>query len=79
VIHPVEWLATDRINSEKENPYFNSTIAHAEKLVGGKRSLCRLYQKDHEILFVPRHWTHQVLNIDETTIGFAIEVDNYVY
>jgi hypothetical protein len=40
--------------------------------------LCRFYQNENEILFVPRHWSHQVLNL-ETSLGFAVEVDNYVY
>ena len=40
-----------------------------------KRS-CRFEQQAGEIVFIPRHWSHQVINLAET-IGFAIEIQDY--
>ena len=37
---------------------------------------CRMVQQAGEVLFVPRHWTHEVLNLGES-VGFAVEIDDY--
>lgn len=37
---------------------------------------CSLMQRAGEVLFVPRHWTHQVLNLEESA-GLAVEIDSY--
>jgi hypothetical protein len=72
-IHPIEWYANNMVNNEKEYPYYNSSSLSSlsssatsdiasDSANSGKKSqpLCRYYQDNHQILFVPRHWTHQV-------------------
>lgn len=71
-IHPWEWIAKDMTHSS-ENPFYSNLTA-----VDRKAEPCRLVQRAGEALFAPRHWTHQVLNLEEA-IGFAVEVKNYVY
>lgn len=39
---------------------------------------CYIVQNAGEMLFVPRHWSHQVVNLQET-IGFAVEILQPVY
>jgi hypothetical protein len=46
-------------------------------VAGAATQPCTLVQNANEVLFVPRHWTHQVLNLAES-IGFAVEIDDYV-
>ena len=41
--------------------------------------LCVLTQREGELLYVPRHFSHQVLNVGRETTGFAVEIDNYVF
>lgn len=44
--------------------------------------LCRVLQRAGDVLYVPRHYTHSVLNVQEDeggSVGFAVEVMNYVY
>jgi hypothetical protein len=39
---------------------------------------CSFTQLPGEVLFLPRHWTHQVLNLAES-VGFAVEISDYLY
>mmetsp|Transcript_32282 Transcript_32282/g.46577 ORF Transcript_32282/g.46577 Transcript_32282/m.46577 type:complete len:662 (+) Transcript_32282:770-2755(+) len=43
-----------------------------------KQGPCQLLQQAGEVLFVPRHWSHQVLNLAES-VGFAVEVSDYTH
>ena len=69
-------------NRAEVYPFFDSSFPppalQQKEQTSARRSLCRLYQEADEVLFVPRHWSHQVLNL-ENTIGFAVEIDNYIY
>lgn len=64
----------DKFHS-KENPHWEEDRATEVEEGQGP---CRLVQRAGEVLFVPRHWTHQVLNLDHV-VGLAAEVKNYVY
>lgn len=37
---------------------------------------CHIDQYEGEILFIPRHWSHQVLNL-AASVGFAVEIRDY--
>ncbi len=91
-IHPLEWIATSkffhlvcsgcltaRFLSELETN--SSEYPHRVAKDGSLPSprLCQLRQKAGEVLYVPRHFSHQVLNMDKENVGFAVEVDAYVY
>ena len=83
--HP-EWPFLPDSSAEQESEY-------GAVSVGGP---CQLTQKAGELLFVPRHWSHQVytfvcrslvelifipfqvLNLAES-VGFAVEVQDYMY
>jgi hypothetical protein len=69
---PISSSSNSHSQEEEESEKKKSNTNTNNKL------LCRFYQNENEILFVPRHWSHQVLNL-ETSLGFAVEVDNYVY
>jgi len=61
-VHPLAWIHLGGVDSALY-PYRTA--------IGGRP--CDFVQEAGEVLFVPRHWTHQVLNLYET-VGFAIEV-----
>jgi hypothetical protein len=37
---------------------------------------CHIEQREREIFFVPRHWSHQVINL-VASVGFAVEIQDY--
>ncbi len=39
---------------------------------------CEIRQHAGDIVYVPRHWSHQVVNLAET-VGFAVEIEDYIY
>lgn len=67
-MHPLEFYAKglDRY----EYPY---NIVNKVK----SKDICYIDQYEGEVFYVPRHWSHQVLNKEEV-IGFAIEIENYI-
>jgi hypothetical protein len=69
--HPIEWLAAGATGAP-HYPYKDTTT-----VAGAANQPCKLVQNENEVVFVPRHWTHQVLNLAES-IGFAVEIDDYV-
>eukprot|EP01039_Chlorochromonas_danica_P009834 gene9834-10877_t len=76
-IHPWEWIAKDIVHTQ-ENPFFNSSAVNESLESEQAHEPCRIIQQAGQALFAPRHWSHQVLNLDHA-IGFAVEVRNYVY
>lgn len=38
---------------------------------------CVFVQDPGQVVYVPRHWSHQVLNLEES-IGFAVEILDYI-
>lgn len=40
------------------------------------QGVCHLDQLEGEILLLPRHWPHQVLNLADS-VGFAVEILDY--
>ena len=77
-IHPLEWFATDFTKS-KEYPYHLQRQGEEVVDVEQGEALCELRQQRGQMLYVPRHYSHQVLNVGKDTIGFAVEVDDYIY
>lgn len=71
-IHPLEWFATSFDKNSTEYPYKQANGDVAE-------SQCELRQRAGQVLFVPRHYSHQVLNVAPETLGFAVEVDDYIF
>jgi hypothetical protein len=41
-------------------------------------SICTIHQHAGQILYVPRHYSHQVTNLNHV-LGFAWEVERYIY
>lgn len=49
-IHPLDWLSSEKFFDNSHNLY----------AVNDEYPPCTIYQNEGEILYVPRHWTHQV-------------------
>lgn len=67
-ISPLQW-ESDYYNGmlfEMNNSYLSFTLS----------SGCRVIQNAGELFYVPKHWTHQVINLAES-VGFAIEIQSY--
>ncbi len=63
-IHPWEWIATDMSDSnENPNNAGNNSPSGGERATRsvGTGGGCSVVQKAGQALYVPRHWTHQVL------------------
>lgn len=77
--HPLEYLS--HLFAGDTSPALRETseepgLKVAEHL---RKSACELVQNPGEMLYVPRHVSHSVLNIDSVVYGFALEVEQYVH
>ncbi|KAJ1438293.1 hypothetical protein B484DRAFT_215197 [Ochromonadaceae sp. CCMP2298] len=74
-VHPLEWIRDGGAAAEYF-PYKDSTTEAGA--AGADDIPCSFTQHPGEVLFLPRHWTHQVLNLAES-VGFAVEISDYLY
>ena len=77
--HPLEYLsplfAADTSSGLKES-LEDTGLKVADHL---RKTACELIQNPGEMLYVPRHVSHSVLNMDSVVYGFALEVEQYVH
>eukprot|EP01034_Spumella_vulgaris_P021913 gene21913-27990_t len=85
-LHPIEWAAAGGVRAP-EYPYLSDVapvyvaslpVDDHSKSTLHTTSPCEIHQKEGEVVFVPRHYSHQVLNLAET-VGFAVEIEDYAY
>ena len=77
-LHPLTFASTGGVH-RPDWPHKDiaphTAEAGAGALAGGVRAgagPCQIEQRAGEVLVVPRHWTHAVINLAET-VGFAVE------
>lgn len=70
-VHPLLAHLTAPTQTTKED-------AKGRKTADDVEGACMLRQPLHSLLFVPRHVSHRVLNLQESA-GFALEVEDYRY
>jgi hypothetical protein len=58
--HPLEWLAAGGPNAEYYPYRDDPAVGEASEATFGTSRPCKVVQRAGEVLFVPRHWTHQV-------------------
>lgn len=80
-VHPLDTLPfylssqnnTDSVLAQTEDPDTQKLGEHLSN-VG-----CVAVQETGHMLYVPRHVSHSVLNLDSVNSGFALEVEQYIY
>lgn len=77
--HPLEYLVP--LFSTEVGRTTKETLDKPGDKVGDhlRKSGCALIQRPGEMLYVPRHVSHSVLNIDSLVYGFALEVEQYLH
>ena len=75
-MHPLEWSIAGG-TAGVDFPYNETTSQpHQDSLYDD--GPCEIDQRTGDVVFIPRHWSHQVINLAES-VGVAIELDKYIH
>eukprot|EP01038_Epipyxis_sp_PR26KG_P013711 gene13711-18391_t len=74
-LHPLEWIASGGAGFQNQSA---TSKAEAKKNSIYNDKICHIEQNEGEILYIPRHWSHQTLNVEDS-MGFALEIRKYIH